>query len=102
MSHVHKMDATVSFFPQAQAIKDATMAWFIHKNYTEGHLFFHLNGSYHSDDSEGIVWHLKKYRPELNVKTITTVEQEDVTQLNEENKKADFIIVVHETMTKTH
>lgn len=102
MSHVHKMDANVSFFPQAQAIKDATMAWFIQKNYMDEKLFFHMNGSYHSDHFEGIIWHLQKYRPELNVKTITTVEQEDVTRLNEENKKADFIIVVHETMTKTH
>ncbi len=102
MSHVHKMDANVSFFPQAQAIKDATMAWFIQKNHTDGTLFFHMNGSYHSDHFEGIVWHLQKYQPELIVKTITTVEQNDVTRLNDVNKKADFIIVVHETMTKTH
>ena len=40
--------------PKAQAIKDATMAHFILKNKKEGHLFIHYNGSYHSDNKEGI------------------------------------------------
>lgn len=102
MNHVHKTDATVSFFPQAQALKDATMAWFIQKNHEQGQLFFHINGTYHSDDFEGIVWHLRKYCPDLNIKTITTVEQENVNQVQEENKKADFIVVVPTTMTRTH
>lgn len=102
MDHVHKADANVSFFPQAQALKDATMAWSVQKNHEEGSLFFHINGSYHSDDFEGIVWHLRKYRPDLTIKTITTVEQEDVTDLKEDNKKADFIIAVPTTMTRTH
>lgn len=103
MDHRHRMDAAVSFFPQAQAVKDATMAWFINENLKEDHLFFHINGTYHSDNFEGIVWHLKEYNPEVSISTITTVEQEDITELEKENEGiADYIIVVPNTMTKTH
>ena len=43
--------------PRAQAIKDATMAYFIFKYYQQGSLFIHFNGSYHSENHEGIVWY---------------------------------------------
>ncbi len=90
-------------FPMAQAIKDATMAHFIVKNKQVGRSFLHLNGSYHSDDFEGIGWYLKKYAPELNVMTISTVEQENLGELAEENvDKAHFILVVSSLMTKTY
>ncbi len=90
-------------FPQAQAIKDATMSYFILKNFEKGKIFIHYNGSYHSDNYEGIVWHLKKARPDLNIVTITTIEQENIDKLKEEDKdKADFIFVVPESMTKTY
>ena len=46
--------------PKAQAIKDATMAYFIHKNRKENSVFVHYNGTYHSDNCEGINWYLKK------------------------------------------
>ena len=101
-------------FPKAQAIKDATMAYFI-VNYflsveqTKKPLFVHFNGSYHSDFKEGIAWYLDYYFPTYNfgtskkTATITTVEQENVDQLEEEHKgKADFILVVDEDMTKTY
>lgn len=48
------------FIAQAQAVKDATMAHFILKNEKEDHVFLHLNGSYHSDNYEGISWYLKE------------------------------------------
>jgi len=90
-------------FPQAQAIKDATMSHFILKNIEKGKIFIHYNGSYHSDNHEGIVWHLKKANPNLNIITITTVEQKDIGKLNNDDKnKADFIFVVPESMTKTY
>ncbi|WP_422354824.1 ChaN family lipoprotein [Roseivirga pacifica] len=95
-------------FPMAQAIKDATMAHFILANYTEGELFIHLNGSYHSDNhgtigGEGIVWYLKKERPDLEHLTVTTVSQKDVSKLEKEYAgRADFIICVPENMTKTY
>ncbi|HUS02168.1 MAG TPA: ChaN family lipoprotein, partial [Chitinophagaceae bacterium] len=89
--------------PKAQAIKDATMAHFILQYYKPGSLFIHYNGAYHSENFEGIVWYLKKNRPELKISTITTVSQKDMNQLLNENKhKADFIICVDEDMTKTY
>jgi len=90
-------------FPMAQAIKDATMAHFIVASKKPGVPFLHLNGSYHSDDYEGIGWYLKKYAPELNVMTITTIEEKDPSQLSTGNRgKADFTIVVSEMLGKTY
>ncbi|MCX8210806.1 MAG: ChaN family lipoprotein [Lewinella sp.] len=90
-------------FPMAQAIKDAAMAHFIAKNKDEGVRFLHLNGSYHSDDNEGIGWYLKKYAPELKVMTITTIEESDPTTLSADNRgKADFTIVVSEMLGKSY
>ena len=89
--------------PKAQAIKDATMAYFILKNMEDSKLFIHYNGSYHSDDYEGINWYLKKGNSNLTIVTVSVVEQENLKKLDKENKsKADFIIVVSPTMTKTY
>ena len=88
---------------KAQAIKDATMAHFILQNYSPGSTFLHFNGSYHSDYYEGIVWYLQQQQPDLKYLTISTVEQADVSSLEEEYLgKADFIICVDEDMTKTY
>lgn len=88
---------------QAQASKDATMAHFILKYYTPGSLFIHYNGSYHSENYEGIVWYLQQQKPGLKYGTITVVSQENVKSLLAENKgKADFIICVDEDMTNTY
>ncbi len=90
-------------FPKAQAIKDATMAHFILQNFAPGRLFLHLNGAYHSDNYEGIVWYLRRQRPELRCATISTVQQADVTRLlPEHRKRADFILCVDEDMTTTY
>lgn len=90
-------------FPKAQASKDATMAWFIHKNFEKGSAFIHYNGAFHSDFHDGIVWYLLQLNPELVIKTITTVLQEDVEKLEEENlQRADFIIVVADDMIRTY
>ena len=89
--------------PKAQAIKDATMAYFILQYYKTGSLFIHFNGSYHSDNYEGILWHLKNKKPDLKYGTITTVSQKDVNSLLTENLgRADFIICVPENMTTTY
>ncbi len=88
---------------KAQAIKDATMAYFISKNLPKNGIFIHYNGSYHSDNHQGIVWYLPKYAPGVKILTITTVEQADISKLDKDNKKlADFIVVVPEDMTKTY
>lgn len=92
--------------PKAQAIKDATMAHFILKNLNDGYVFYHINGSYHSENHEGIVWYLKEYNKrnatDLKILTITTVEQDDLDELEKDNLgKADFILCIPEDMTKT-
>ena len=87
----------------AQAIKDATMAHFIQKNTTNKSVFLHYNGAYHSNNYQGIVHYLKKVVEESEILTISTVEQRDITKLENSNKGlADFIICVPESMTKTH
>jgi uncharacterized iron-regulated protein len=89
--------------PKAQASKDATMAHFILQYFKPGSLFIHYNGSYHSDNHDGIVWHLLKSNPALKIATVTTVSQKNVHKLLEEHKKkADFIICVDEDMTNTY
>ncbi len=89
--------------PKAQAIKDATMAHFILQNLAAGQTFIHYNGAYHSNNFEGIYWYLKQQRPELKILTITTVEQESMDDLTEENTGvADYTICVPADMTKTY
>jgi len=89
--------------PKAQAIKDATMAYSIAGWAGEGKLFIHYNGTYHSDDFEGILWYLNKYKPNLNIITISSVEQKDLNELEEEFlDKANYILAVDVNMTKTH
>ncbi|MDZ7755862.1 MAG: ChaN family lipoprotein [Rhodohalobacter sp.] len=67
----------------AQAVKDATMAHFILTNLEENSRIFHLNGSYHSNDYEGIVWYVKRDRPELRVLTINTIVVDDVRSVDQ-------------------
>ncbi len=88
--------------PKAQAIKDATMAHFIIKSLEKNNLMIHYNGSYHSNNYEGIVWYLQKHKPELKVLTITTESVGNVKKYNKEGAKADFIIQVDEDMTTTY
>jgi uncharacterized iron-regulated protein len=89
--------------PKAQAVKDATMANSILKYWQKGQTVIHYNGSYHSDRYMGIIWHLKKYNPDVKVATVTTVLQDDINKMSDEYKgTADFIIVVPSDMTRTY
>ncbi|WP_346858720.1 ChaN family lipoprotein [uncultured Draconibacterium sp.] len=89
-------------FPKSQAIKDATMAHFILENWSQGKLFLHFHGSYHSENFESIYWYLKQEKPDLKIFTIHTSSQKNVFELEKENKgKADFTICVDEDMTST-
>ena len=97
------MKGKMDNLPKAQAIKDATMAYFILENYKKGMTFLHFEGAYHSDNYEGIYWYLKQAKPNLKIVTISTVEQDDISSLSKENlKTADFIICVNSNMTKTY
>ncbi len=90
-------------FPKAQAIKDATMAWFIYSNLEPSKPFIHYNGAYHSDNYEGIIWYLRRLVPDLKIVTISTIETDQPIRVPHEKKNlADFIIAVPSTMTKTH
>ncbi|MBS4041443.1 MAG: ChaN family lipoprotein [Flavobacteriales bacterium] len=89
--------------PKAQAIKDATMAHFILQNLQAKGVFLHFNGTYHSDNYEGISWYLQQYRKGTKILTIATVEQSQLNQLEKEHlKKADYILVIDQDMTKTY
>ena len=89
--------------PKAQAIKDATMAYFINKNLKPNAVFIHYNGTYHSDNFEGISWYLKKQNPILEIVTISCVEQKDISKLEKDNyNKANYILVIDEDVTKTY
>ena len=65
--------------------------------------FVHYNGTYHSDNYEGINWYLKKRDSVVKIITIATVEQKEVSKLEREHfNKADFILVIDEDVTKTY
>lgn len=88
--------------PKSQAVKDATMAHFILKNWSKGKTFIHYNGSYHSNYHQGIEWYLKQENPALKVFTIGSTEQSGIDTLAKTSLgMADFIICTPESMTKT-
>jgi len=88
---------------KAQAIKDATMAHFIARNMEKGKLFIHYNGSFHSNNKSGIIKYLERYEPGLKIKTISTVQQKDISKLDSTNFNiADYIICTPLSMTKTY
>ena len=90
-------------FIAAQALKDATMAYTIVQNLEKGKPFIHYNGAFHSDRHEGIVYYLRKYKPELKILVISSVDDKNVFKPSPEHRgKGDYIICVTETMTKTY
>ena len=99
---VHGNDLNTNLL-EAQALKDATMAESILNVYQPDGCILHINGAFHSDYFQGISWYVKQVKPEATILSISTVQQVDVSHLNEEHiGKADFIICVTENMTKTH
>lgn len=81
-----------SYFAEAQAVKDATMAWFIAQNFDR--TFIHYNGNFHSDNKGGIIPYLEQYLPGKSIVTVCCVRQDSVKSLDKENRsRADFIIV---------
>ena len=88
------------YYAQAQALKDATMAWFIAKNFERR--FIHINGNFHSDNNGGIIPYLNIYLPGKHIATVCCVRQEEISRLDKENQyRADFIVCVPEEMTMT-
>lgn len=82
--------------PKAQAVKDATMAHFILQNYKKGNHFLHFNGSYHSDNKEGIIYYLTKKVDINTIKSISCVHQKSTNKLEETHQQvADFILCIY-------
>lgn len=89
-----------SYYAEAQAVKDATMAWFISQNFDRK--FIHYNGNFHSDMDGGIIPYLEKYLPGKKILAICSARQDEITALDEENLgRADFILCVPTDMTTT-
>ncbi len=89
--------------PKSQAIKDATMAYFIATNRAKGQVFIHFNGAYHSNKHQGIEWYLKQQNPDLKIMVISSTEQKSIDVLEDEAKgTGDFIICIPSSMTKTY
>ena len=96
-----KSDSNAEYMAQAQAIKDATMAWNIAKSKAKH--FLHIQGNYHSDFKQGIVPYLTEYAPQLSVVTICNVRQDDISSLDEENRgRADYYIAVPTDMSVSY
>ena len=88
---------------QAQALRDATMAHFIHTSRQPGQTLLHFNGSYHSDRHDGIAAYLRQYAPQLRVRTLSIVTQEQLQQLDKEQLNvADYVVVVPADAAKTY
>jgi uncharacterized iron-regulated protein len=97
----HGAPGSAENMARSQAVKDATMAHFILKN--KDFPFLHVNGSYHSQNFEGIVWYVKQADARIKIVTLQVVEQKDIAQLEDANKGlADYIIAVPSDITKTY
>jgi uncharacterized iron-regulated protein len=84
---MHGSGMNADFMVEAQALKDATMAYSLFDYLDKDNSILHINGSYHSNNYEGIIWYLKKAFPKT--KTLTIKELEDKSK-----GIADFIIVL--------
>ncbi|PZX51394.1 ChaN family lipoprotein [Algoriphagus chordae] len=91
---MHGAPGNSDFMIQAQALKDATMAESLFEPLQAGKQIYHINGSYHSKDGEGILWYLKREFPKLEILNIHTVTQDQIDQLDDENANAGEIILV--------
>ena len=90
-------------FVYAQAIKDVTMAHFINENLNEDQVFYHINGTFHTKYDEGIIWYLKRMRPELNILNIGSILVSDASEWDDENQGfADFILAIPENMSRSY
>lgn len=87
---------------EAQAVKDATMAYFITKN-SEDKVFLHLNGSFHSNRYEGILSYLPASVKKERILVISMVAQDSIDKLESENLEiADFIFCFPNDYARSH
>lgn len=91
---MHGTPGNSDYMIQAQALKDATMAESLFEPLHAGKKIYHINGSYHSKDGEGILWYLKREFPTLKALNIHMVTQDQMDKLDDENAKSGEIILV--------
>ncbi|PZX53405.1 putative iron-regulated protein [Algoriphagus ratkowskyi] len=91
---MHGAPGNSDYMIQAQALKDATMAESLFEPLYAGKKIYHINGSYHSKDGEGILWYLKREFPTLKALNIHMVTQDQLEKLDDENTKSGEIILV--------
>ena len=87
-SRMKKASIMKERFYLAQCLKDGVMAHSIMEWLDKGYNVLHVNGSFHSDYHTGIVYQLKKQRPELKILTIRVLAPEE-----EMDKDAADIII---------
>jgi len=100
---MHGSGMNADYMVEAQAVKDATMAYSLFDHLGKGKVILHINGSYHSNNYEGIIWYLQQAYPETKIMTINTVEQDDIHALEDKTKgSADYIIVLPTDSPKSY
>ncbi|MCH7410100.1 ChaN family lipoprotein [Belliella sp. DSM 111904] len=100
---MHGSGMNADYMIQAQAIKDATMAFSLFESLENKNQVYHINGSYHSNNYEGIIWYIKQKFPSQNLLTISTVEQDQINSLQKESQGiADYIIVLPTDSPKSY
>jgi uncharacterized iron-regulated protein len=93
----------IDYMIEAQALKDASMAEQIIKALQKRQKVFHINGAYHSNNKEGIVWYLNLKNPNLKIVTISTIEQDQPIVIDEKSKLlVDFILVLPTDSPKSY
>lgn len=100
----HADGTKVMNFISAQAIKDATMAESILKNYNAGKTFIHYNGNFHSKEFGGIYWYIRQKNPNLKMAVISVFESEnpELKVPEKEYIPTNFNLIIPSDMTKTY
>ena len=84
---------------EAQALKDATMAYSILLHRRPGSLFLHFNGDFHSRGFGGIFRYLRKASPELGIMVISSVAGDPLDFGAGYRGLADFVLIVAAGLT---
>lgn len=100
---MHGAPGNSDYMIQAQALKDATMAESLFAYLRDQKQVFHVNGSYHSKEGEGILWYLKREFPAIKIINIHTVEQDQLEHLDDQNTNGgEFILVLPKDSHKSY
>lgn len=103
MTSMHGIKHSIDNLPKAQALKDATMAHFIVKNYNDRSLFFHINGSYHTNNNEGIIWYINRNSNNFRIVTINSVTTDNVNSIDQSIlKSADYTVFIDSDITNSY